>query len=176
MDELAALSLATLRNQWLQSMSMIVADVCMECRSFFVIRLNYVQRILILQGLECQEFILSDKECEYIVPTFDHVSPPSRDGQSFIFRYQMKDINREKRIFDFGWINSTDWSTMQNWFYSYAAIIYTQTLYTMAAVFIASAITMINTYHTTTVFSFTFSPQIWLATRFGSRPTASSQI
>ena len=53
-------------------------------------------RMSILQGLECQEFILlSDKECEYILPTFDHVSPPSRDGQSSIFRYQMKDINRE---------------------------------------------------------------------------------
>ena len=33
----AALLSATLRNQWLQSMSMIVADVCMEFRSFFVI-------------------------------------------------------------------------------------------------------------------------------------------
>ena len=73
-----------------------------------IIRLNYVQRILILQGLEFQEFILSDKECEYILPTFGHVSPPSRDGQSFIFRYQTKDINREERFFDSGWIIPTD--------------------------------------------------------------------
>ena len=30
---------------------------------------------------------------------FDHVTPPSGKGQSWIFRYQMKDILREKRIF-----------------------------------------------------------------------------
>ena len=33
---------------------------------------------------------------------FDHLTPPSGKGQSWIFRYQMKDILREKRISDFG--------------------------------------------------------------------------
>ena len=37
---------------------------------------------------------------------FDHVTPPSGKGQSWIFRHQMKDILREKRIFWFWWANS----------------------------------------------------------------------
>ena len=141
-------------------------------------------RMSILQGLECQEFILSDKECEYILPTFDHVSPPSRDGQSSIFRYQMKAINKEKRIFDFDCIIPTDWSTIQNWFNSYAAVKHTANVYNGGGLYRQRYNHAINTYHTTTVFSFNFdfamgladSPQIWLATRFGFRPTASSQI
>ena len=40
---------------------------------------------------------------------FDHVTPPKGEGQSWIFWYQMKDILREKRIYDFGGKIFTRW-------------------------------------------------------------------
>ena len=44
---------------------------------------------------------------------FGHVTPPSGEGQSWIFQYQMKDILREKRIFDFGGKIPTRWFPMR---------------------------------------------------------------
>ena len=44
---------------------------------------------------------------------FGHVTPPSGERQSWIFWYQMKDILREERIFDFGWKILTRWFPMR---------------------------------------------------------------